>query len=244
MHAGPYARGVPCPPAPACRAVLVQASARWPKRSVASDGICPSAAHTSANPTSDHELGNAVDLTHDPANGVDAHAWAEELRVRVDPRVKYVISNRRIWNPSVSPEWRGYSGLNPHEKHAHVSILATAREDCSPWFRSGTTPEEALTMFPAAGFAIVQGEQQRDPSTGLVRFYTWLEDGSVYAWNGAPGPVPNAAGKAAIRADAGGPVRSLLALDDGSFVLVAGEPLEGARWRTYRNIDLDPAHRS
>lgn len=227
----------------ACQAVLVQASARWPKRSRASDGICPSAAHTSANPTSDHELGNAVDLTHDPASGCDAHAWAEELRRRRDPRVKYVISNRRIWNPVISPEWRGYSGSNPHEKHVHVSILPGCRGDTSPWFRSGTSPEEALKMFPAAGFAIVQGEQ-RDPSNGLVRFYTWLDDGSVFAWNGAPGPVPNEAGKAAIRADAGGPVRALLPLDDGTFVLVAGEPLQGARWRTYRNVDLSPEHRS
>ena len=55
--------------APAAIAVLRQATARQPRRKKASDGLLPSAAHLKASPTSDHNTGYAVDLTHDPVNG-------------------------------------------------------------------------------------------------------------------------------------------------------------------------------
>jgi hypothetical protein len=55
---------------PAAIAVLRQATALWPKRKKASDGLLPSRAHVKQNPNSDHNSGFAVDLTHDPKNGV------------------------------------------------------------------------------------------------------------------------------------------------------------------------------
>lgn len=122
-----------CRPAPACTALLTQATVLWPKRLRASDGICASPRHTQQNPTSDHEFGNAVDLTHDPANGCDAHAVAELIKASKDERVRYVISNQRIWNPSISDAWRPYKGSNPHSKHIHVSIYPDARGDVRPW---------------------------------------------------------------------------------------------------------------
>lgn len=121
-----------CTPAPACKAALLEASHRWPGRSRVSDGICPSLAHTAANPTSDHELGNAFDLTHDIEHGVNCHDIAEY--VKYDPRIKYVIWNRRIWNPSVIRRWRTYNGPNGHTHHMHVSILPGARDDTRSWF--------------------------------------------------------------------------------------------------------------
>ena len=50
---------------PAAIAVLRQATALRPKRKKASDGLLPSAAHMKQSPTSDHNTGYAVDLTHD-----------------------------------------------------------------------------------------------------------------------------------------------------------------------------------
>ena len=119
--------------ASACRAALAEATRLWPARSRASDGILPSAAHTIANPTSDHELGNAFDLTHDPAHGVNCHLLAQVATG--DPRVKYVIWDAQIWNPAVDRRWRAYSGTNPHRSHMHVSIRAACRNDTSPWWR-------------------------------------------------------------------------------------------------------------
>ena len=130
---------MPCLPAPACKALLAQATERWPNRSRRSDGICPSAAHSVVNPTSDHERGLAADLTHDPANGCHAHNWARELVARRDPRVTYVISDGEIANSTSVAGfppwvWRRYNGANPHTTHAHVSIKSGARDDTSPWF--------------------------------------------------------------------------------------------------------------
>ena len=81
---------------PAAIAVLRQATAHFPKRKKASDGLLPSAAHVHQNPNSDHNSGYAVDLTHDPANGIDC----DELYIKLkdDSRVKYLIFKGRIWS--------------------------------------------------------------------------------------------------------------------------------------------------
>ena len=128
--------------APACKAALAEATRLWPKRSTASDGILPSAAHSIQNPKSDHELGNAFDLTNDPAVGCNAHDLAEAIRLRNDARVKYVISARRIWTPAISRTWRPYTGSNPHTSHIHVSIHATARNSTGLWFPAATPKSE------------------------------------------------------------------------------------------------------
>ena len=56
---------------PAAIAVLRQATGLKPLRKKISDGLLPSAAHLNQNPDSDHNTGYAVDLTHDPVNGID-----------------------------------------------------------------------------------------------------------------------------------------------------------------------------
>lgn len=117
-------------PAPACVHALQDATRRWPKRSRASDGILGDARHQKHK--SDHNLGNAFDVTHDPSSGCDGDVIAA-CAIR-DPRVKYVIFNRRIWNRERGDTaWRPYTGQNPHNHHCHVSILATARNDVRPW---------------------------------------------------------------------------------------------------------------
>ena len=64
---------------PAAIAVLRQATALWPKRKKAFDGLLPSLAHVSQNPNSDHNTGLAVDLTHDLAAGVNCQQIFEIL---------------------------------------------------------------------------------------------------------------------------------------------------------------------
>lgn len=128
--------GTPCR---ASRSVLEEASRRWPGRSTASDGLCASAAHSAQNPTSDHEpdsrgICHATDLTKDVGAGCDVHALWNGLAARRDPRVKYLIRDRQIWNPSVALYWRAYFGSNPHEKHGHVSILTALEDDVAEWF--------------------------------------------------------------------------------------------------------------
>lgn len=121
-----------CTPARTCRNALQEANFFWPDRYKASDGICGDEEHQARK--SDHNSGNAFDLTHDPFHGLDTFSLSEQLRLSGDPRIKYVISFGRIWNPSISPNWRKYYGSNPHDKHMHVSIHAAARNSRAGWW--------------------------------------------------------------------------------------------------------------
>lgn len=132
----------------------------WPNRNRlppnGSDGICASAQHTQQNPNSDHETGDAFDITHDPANGCDVDALFALIVERRDPRVKYLIRNARILRSYDKPgirawTWAPYTGSNPHKKHGHCSILPGARNDTTPWFanhqqENDMTPEQATQL--------------------------------------------------------------------------------------------------
>jgi hypothetical protein len=145
-----------CRPAPTCTAVLREATARAPARSRASDGICGDAAHQARpsdhNPAADG-YAHAVDVTHDPGDGMDAHGWAEAVRFRVlaglERRVKYIISNRRICSAFEGWRWRPYSGVNPHTLHAHVSVTIEATHDASSWFEEAPPAGQARVVSAA-----------------------------------------------------------------------------------------------
>ena len=115
---------------PAAIAVLRQATAVKPSRKKASDGLLPSAAHQAQSPNSDHNTGYAVDLTHDPVNGINCSNIFEELKV--DKRVKYLIFQGKIW--SAKNGEADYDGTNKHIKHLHISIKDGCGDDTSPWF--------------------------------------------------------------------------------------------------------------
>lgn len=115
---------------PAAVAVLRQATALRPKRKKASDGLLPSAAHIKQNPDSDHNTGYAVDITHDPANGIDCFEIYEKLQS--DKRVKYLIFHGKIWSQK-NGESR-YTGINQHNKHLHISIKDNCGNNTAPWF--------------------------------------------------------------------------------------------------------------
>jgi hypothetical protein len=118
---------------PAAIAVLRQATAIKPSRKKASDGLLPSAAHMKQSPTSDHNTGYAVDLTHDPESGVDCSDIFEKLKE--DKRVNYLIFNKKIWSKDKARLGnRPYTGSNPHTKHLHISINDGYGDDTSPWF--------------------------------------------------------------------------------------------------------------
>lgn len=69
---------------------------------------------------SDHNTGDAQDFTFDSPQTADA-AIAQLMKEAKERKVKYIVYNGRIWNPSISPDWRPYKGTNPHKSHFHVS---------------------------------------------------------------------------------------------------------------------------
>jgi hypothetical protein len=69
---------------------------------------------------SDHNTGDAQDFGFDTPE--TANSLVQKLQSEAgDRKIKYIIYNGKIWNPSVSEEWRPYRGSNPHSTHIHVS---------------------------------------------------------------------------------------------------------------------------
>jgi hypothetical protein len=139
--------------APAIVRLRAQVNATYPKRDKSSDGIWPSAAHTKANPSSDHENGNAIDFDDDLLPGDHAAYWdiwsvALGIVVSKDSRVKYLIHDNRIW--SLAEGWRAYNGTNPHKTHLHISVKENRRTDSREW----AIASPATNAHPAVSLAI------------------------------------------------------------------------------------------
>lgn len=102
-----------------------QINSAYPNRSTLSDGTIGDQAHSQV--ASDHNPNGygvvcAMDITHSPQTGFDAHALANNLVAHRHPNLKYVISNSRIAGAWTGWQWRQYNGVNPHSKHIHVSV--------------------------------------------------------------------------------------------------------------------------
>lgn len=120
-----------------------QVDAAAPNRSKASDGTKGDEAHqgtdSAHNPDpSDGNEVDALDLTHDPANGADMQVLTESLRQSRDDRIYLVIFDRQQFSSyskdGIPPfTWRPYSGSNPHTKHAHVETNDKSHNETRPW---------------------------------------------------------------------------------------------------------------
>src|SRR5215510_523751 len=132
---------------------------KFPSRDTHNDGTIGDEAHRHRNSdhnpqVSDGSMGvvTALDITHDPAAGFDAGAFAESLRQAKDDRIKYVIFNGRIFSSTQSPwVWRDRNqGPGDHSEHVHVSVVADpARfDDTRPWpFDASGAGAGQVTVF-------------------------------------------------------------------------------------------------
>ncbi len=122
-------------PAPSLLLLRTQVNLRWPGRPRDSDGIMGDPAHRRRK--SDHNDGNAIDITHWPAGGLDTGLLADELRrqMRSYPagRLSLIISQGHLSGPHTEWAWVRYSGPNPHRTHVHLSIRPGARMTMRPW---------------------------------------------------------------------------------------------------------------
>lgn len=116
--------------------LLSEVNAAAPNRGKAADGTIGDQAHAAR--ASDHNpnaagVVRARDFTHDPEHGCDAGAIAEAIRKARDPRVKYVIWNKRLFSATRAAwSWQEYTGDNPHQKHVHISVRDDVA-DAQPW---------------------------------------------------------------------------------------------------------------
>jgi lysozyme family protein len=139
-----------------------QVNAAYPGRRNENDGTIGDAAHQARmsdhNPwVKDGSVGvvTALDITHDPARGVDSYAIAETLRRSRDRRIKYVISNRRIFSSQLHAwEWHPYTGANPHDRHVHISVLPDKAfyDDPTQWNLHRAVASEAAVRLERPNF--------------------------------------------------------------------------------------------
>ncbi|EYF08798.1 peptidoglycan-binding domain-containing protein [Chondromyces apiculatus] len=153
-------------PAPACRQAILDANKRWPSRKKASDGIMGDARHQARK--SDHNLGNAVDITHDPSSGCDGNVISA-LAIK-DSRVTYVIWNHKIYSRARAAEgWRRYTGSNPHTKHCHISISTKSRNDTRAWAWVSAHGAPATPVVTPPPPAEASGGGDTPPTSGAPR---------------------------------------------------------------------------
>ena len=115
-----------------------QVNAAYPNRSKYADGTIGDAAH--ARTDSEHNPNSAgvvraIDITHDPTNGVQGQRLANDVIAELDRRgVRgYVIHAGRIRSTYVQRGvWRRYGGSNPHNTHVHVSYI-TGYDNRAAW---------------------------------------------------------------------------------------------------------------
>jgi hypothetical protein len=160
-----------------------QIDAMAPERDTSSDATIGdpsfSARKSDHNPNSDGVV-TAIDITNDPAHGIDAGELAERLRLSQDPRIKYVISNGRIFSSQNQPwQWRPYVGANAHASHLHLSVVGDKAlyDDTRPWPIEGMakpitppppTPEPASKRYTDI-IATVLGGAGEDKSSAYDR---------------------------------------------------------------------------
>ena len=73
------------------------------------------------NPNSQHVV-CAMDITHDPAHGMDTYALSDFLRTHPHKDLEYVISNKRIASRTSGWTSRKYTGSSPHSGHIHIAV--------------------------------------------------------------------------------------------------------------------------
>jgi hypothetical protein len=86
---------------------------------------------------SDHNQGNAIDITHSPDRGMDIGTLFDAFRHQMlhNPagRISYLIYDRQIASTKNGWRWRAYLGPNAHRTHGHLSIKPSARLVLRPW---------------------------------------------------------------------------------------------------------------
>ncbi len=170
----------------------------WPKRSKISDGWIGDAAH--ATRTSDHNpyikdkngvgVVRAIDITNDPVNGPNLAALIQPL-LR-DKRTRYVIFNKKIYNPSIQGgAARPYNGVNAHQHHLHISVSEAAVHYDNPanWNLAADAPVQAPAPPKPAPASVTKTLKLGDSGIEVNRLQALLRDkGYTIQVDGGFGP--------------------------------------------------------
>lgn len=117
----------------------------------------------------------ARDFPHAPSLGLDGGVVTNWLVAHRDPRLRYIIFNRRIAEASNNWQWRSYSGDDPHDTHFHVSGVHTGIADNTAPF---SLPGSVAPITTGVGMEIFTITQC--PAGGVDAAGTPLTEGGQY----------------------------------------------------------------
>jgi hypothetical protein len=119
-----------------------QINASYPERDKTSDGWIGDTRHA-ARP-SDHNpdeqgIVRAFDCDRDLSGKAKPDLMpdlADQIRLCAksgDSRISYIIFTGRIASSKKNWAWRPYDGINPHNKHCHISFTKQGDKDAAPF---------------------------------------------------------------------------------------------------------------
>lgn len=114
----------------------------YPDRDRTSDGWIGDTRHQARASASDHNpdangIVRAIDIDRDLSGKAKPDLMpdlADQIRLaakRGDKRISYIIFAGRIASSRMGWRWRKYRGLNPHDKHCHISFTKQGDSDDS-----------------------------------------------------------------------------------------------------------------
>ena len=144
-----------------------QIEAAWPKRHGA-DGTVAGSGHAGW-PASDHGIdpGGLVRAIDCGIYENQGRVLCEQLRQSRDPRLRYIIHDRRMLRTYPKPgtvpwEWSWYTGSNPHAGHVHVSVQRSSLgDDGRPWnINLGATIGDDAMLTPQSSLEAIADQQR------------------------------------------------------------------------------------
>lgn len=172
--------------------------------------------------TSDHnpEADGSVDAI-DPMIGpsftfAECQEFIDDLVATRDPRLAYVIWNKRIISSTISPwTWRAYTGDDPHTGHAHISVNDKHENDTSDWGLDVAFRDEKIPLTKIAGAELY--EPDRAEGTEVLA-HNLVQTAAIYAQRASTKSTANATTLAKIVTQNAQILANLAALAGKDFV--------------------------
>lgn len=186
---------------PALVTLRNQINQRFPSRNKASDGWIGDPAHAARasyhNPDRNGWV-HALDITHDPARGVNIDTFTDELSASGDSRILELIANAMYWHYA-KRRWVRYNGSNPHRAHFHISARpGSLAMNGSAWnlpTLRGTTPPPSSPNRPAQTSILQKGSTNTQAVRALQGFLSRYYPSLRLVVDGDFGPATEAAVK-------------------------------------------------
>lgn len=135
--------------APSLEVLRAEINARWPNRDRKSDGWIGDIGHQGTKSDHNPNSRGSVDAIDIDEDGIDI--WAVFAAIKKHPSARYFIYERKLYHRLRGWKAENYTGVNPHDKHAHLSIEQDrdAEEDRRSWGIAKAKPAKPSTPKPS-----------------------------------------------------------------------------------------------